>query len=126
MNVLVVNFSFLVYRFIGNAILVLLAGYETTATSLGFTLYLLAKHQDIQHKLRSEINACFEATSDNENYCQLENSRCELLDRVWYESLRVYPPVVSFVTRELSEEVNEIKLTKSPVCITKEMAVMIQ
>lgn len=37
-----------------------LAGYETTATTLGFTSYLLAMHTDIQDKLQAEIDEYFE------------------------------------------------------------------
>lgn len=39
----------------GNAILILLAGYETSAISWTFTLYLLAKHPQIQQQLREEL-----------------------------------------------------------------------
>ncbi|GFY49056.1 cytochrome P450 3A8 [Trichonephila inaurata madagascariensis] len=38
-----------------SAFTVLLAGYETTSTALGFTTYLLAKHQDVQENLYQEI-----------------------------------------------------------------------
>lgn len=41
---------------IGNAFVFLLAGYETTSTALGFTAWLLAKHQDVQKKLQKEID----------------------------------------------------------------------
>ena len=38
-----------------NAIVFLLAGYETTSTMLSYTTYLLAKHQDVQQRLYEEI-----------------------------------------------------------------------
>jgi len=41
---------------IGNAVLVLLAGYDTTSMGLTYAFYLLAKHQEIQDRLRDEIN----------------------------------------------------------------------
>ena len=40
---------------IGNALLFFAAGFETTATTLGFMLYHLALNQDVQDKLREEV-----------------------------------------------------------------------
>ena len=40
---------------IGNAMLMLLAGYETTGNSMVFLAYNLATHQHVQDKLREEI-----------------------------------------------------------------------
>ena len=45
---------------VGNARLVLLAGYETTANTLAYTSYLLAINPDIQDKLQSEIDSYFD------------------------------------------------------------------
>lgn len=41
----------------GNAFVFILAGYETTATSLAFTSYLIAAHPEVQDKLHAEIDA---------------------------------------------------------------------
>lgn len=40
---------------IANAHLVLLAGYETTANSVTFLMYYLAKHQEYQERLRDDF-----------------------------------------------------------------------
>jgi cytochrome P450 family 6 len=41
--------------FIGQAFFILIAGYETSATTLSYALYELALHPEIQHRLRAEI-----------------------------------------------------------------------
>ena len=79
---------------IANAHIVLLAGYETTATAVTFLLILLAQHQDIQDRLR--------------DYFKREDSGDKLdkdyFEMVWLEGLRLYPPVTLFVSREASED----------------------
>ncbi len=45
---------------VGQAVGMLLAGYETTANALAYTSYLLALNPDIQEKLQSEIDTYFE------------------------------------------------------------------
>ncbi|XP_042913407.1 cytochrome P450 3A21-like, partial [Parasteatoda tepidariorum] len=42
---------------VANAYVFLLAGYETTATALAFTFYLLITHPEIQERLQQEIDA---------------------------------------------------------------------
>jgi cytochrome P450 family 3 subfamily A len=79
---------------IANAHIVLLAGYETTATTVTFLLILLAKHSDIQEKLRKFFD-------DEESG---EKSEVDYFEMVWTESLRMYPPVTLFVTREAVED----------------------
>ncbi|GFS45437.1 cytochrome P450 3A41 [Nephila pilipes] len=82
---------------IANAYVFLLAGYETTATALAFTFYLLIKHPDIQEKLYKEI----EEVEDN-SYNTIQG--LQYLDQVFSESLRYYPPVTGFVSRFCSED----------------------
>ena len=116
------KFPFNIINFKGNALTILIAGFETSATGLTFTLYLLAKHQHIQTQLREEI---LRKHTDPDNYCHFDENRCELLDRVWYESLRLFPPIVTFMTRELDDQLEQVKLTKSGITITREMTVQI-
>lgn len=42
---------------VGNSILFLLVGYDTTSNALAFTAYTLAIHPDCQEKLIEEIDA---------------------------------------------------------------------
>lgn len=52
---------------IANAYVFLLAGYETTATALAFTFYLLIKHPEVQQRLQKEIDA-----TDGEDYATVQ------------------------------------------------------
>jgi len=71
-------------------LLFILAGYETTAASLNFTTYLLAKNPEVQEKLRKEILEKFDPQT-KPNYDNVTS--LEYLDMVMSESLRVYPPI---------------------------------
>lgn len=44
---------------VGQAFIFLLAGYETTSSTLGFTCYLLAVHPECQHKVQQEVDQFF-------------------------------------------------------------------
>ena len=41
---------------VGNAILFMLGGYETTASALSYITYLLALHPHVQERLQQEID----------------------------------------------------------------------
>ncbi|KAM7305153.1 cytochrome P450 3A4-like [Ixodes scapularis] len=81
---------------VSNAIVLLLAGFETTAVTLGFALYLLAMHPEEQERVHTEMEDLFshanELTFDDVH--QLKH-----LDMVIRETLRLYPPVPLLVAR---------------------------
>lgn len=64
------------------------AGYETTANALTFTLYLLAKHPDVQQKVFQEITEI--ESQQNETVDQLQ--KMTYITAVLNESMRLYPP----------------------------------
>ncbi|XP_072262215.1 cytochrome P450 3A29-like isoform X3 [Pyxicephalus adspersus] len=66
----------------------IMAGYETTSTTLMFLAYHLATHPDVQTKLQEEIDTHLpnKAPPTYETLMQME-----YLDMVIYESLRLYP-----------------------------------
>ncbi len=66
------------------------AGHETTAVSLGWSLYLLAKHPDVY----SHVQSVVDSLSDEPTVADLP--RLELVLRVFKESLRIYPPLPLF------------------------------
>ncbi|KAH7984780.1 hypothetical protein HPB52_024004 [Rhipicephalus sanguineus] len=86
---------------VGNAFIFLAAGFETTATSLGFLMYLLATHPDEQERLHEEIETAF--GSDRElSYEGVQ--QLKRLDMVVHEALRIYPPVVLFISRRCDKD----------------------
>lgn len=64
------------------------AGYETTANALTFTLYLLAKHTDVQQKVFQEISEI--ESQGGETVDQLQ--KMTYINAVLNESMRLYPP----------------------------------
>uniref|UniRef100_A0A8W8NXU4 Uncharacterized protein n=1 Tax=Magallana gigas TaxID=29159 RepID=A0A8W8NXU4_MAGGI len=72
---------------VGNSILFLLVGYDTTSNALAFTAYNLATHPECQEKLIEEIDAIL--GKEPPNYDNVQN--LEYLERVFCETLRLYP-----------------------------------
>jgi cytochrome P450 len=71
-----------------------LAGHETTANALGWTIYLLTQHPDIAERL-------VVATDGLESELQIKDD--DLLSRVIRESLRLYPPVWAVGRRAIQD-----------------------
>lgn len=76
---------------IANTVMILLAGYETTATTLSYASYCLALNPHVQDKLRDEVNKAFEADGGKLKYETLTSLK--YLDAVISETLRVYPAI---------------------------------
>lgn len=77
------------------------AGHDTVSNALGFTLICLANYNDIQQRVRAEINQVIAADSLEINSEHLSNF--PYLDMVIKESLRLYTPV-PFTGRHLYED----------------------
>jgi cytochrome P450 len=70
------------------AITLLVAGHETTAVSLGWSLYVLSRHPEIAAKLRAELDAVLDgrpATAE-------DVPKLRYTDWCVRESMRLYPP----------------------------------
>ncbi|XP_077973979.1 cytochrome P450 3A11-like isoform X1 [Styela clava] len=76
---------------IGNAMLMIGAGFENTANTMTFLAYNLALHQDIQDKLRKEMDEAFQAKGGFD-YESVNNMK--YLSMCLNESLRLYMPIV--------------------------------
>ncbi|KAM4572549.1 thromboxane-A synthase [Odontesthes bonariensis] len=78
---------------VGQAFVFLLAGYETSSNTLGFTCYLLALHPECQKKVQEEVDDFF-TRHDSPNYTNVQE--LNYLDMVVCEALRLYPPGFRF------------------------------
>jgi cytochrome P450 len=72
-----------------------LAGHETSASALGWSLYLLAIHPEIQETVHAEVRSVF----DSEPRGVGRIKKLTQVRDVFRESLRLYPPV-GFLPRE--------------------------
>jgi cytochrome P450 family 4 len=77
------------------------AGHDTTTNAICFTLYLIAKHPEVQEKLNKEIQ---EVLGDRELTFNILNE-FKYLELVIKESLRLYPPV-PMISRRFDEEID--------------------
>ncbi|KAF2329491.1 cytochrome P450 [Flavobacterium ginsenosidimutans] len=65
-----------------------IAGHETTANALTFTLYLLGNHPDVQQSIFEEV---LNAESETENIVE-QLQKMPYINAVLNESMRLYPP----------------------------------
>ncbi|KAL9960130.1 hypothetical protein ACROYT_G033539 [Oculina patagonica] len=84
------------------SIVFLLAGFETTGTTLSSTAYFLATHPDVQDKLIEEIDKADEARGDTPLYDYVQS--IGYLDQVVCEVLRLCAPAF-LLLRGCAEEV---------------------
>lgn len=79
---------------------IFLAGHETTANALSWTLFLLSQHPEIENKLFEEINTVI----GNRPPSPGDFMKLTYTQNIIWESMRLYPP--AFVTgREVEEDV---------------------
>lgn len=84
-----------------------LAGHETTASSLAWALYLLARHPEIYRQVRAEADAL----TAPPRYEDLP--RLALTQRVFKETIRLYPPLPAF-NRDTKTELTVCGYTLPP------------
>uniref|UniRef100_A0AAQ5ZFB1 unspecific monooxygenase n=1 Tax=Amphiprion ocellaris TaxID=80972 RepID=A0AAQ5ZFB1_AMPOC len=100
------------HEIISQATMFMFAGYETSASTLTFLAYNLARNPEVMKHLQKEIDSTF--PNKYEALMQME-----YLDSVVNESLRVYPPVAR--TERVTKETVKI----NGITIPKDMAVLI-
>jgi len=77
-----------------------LAGFETTANALTWTLYLLAKHPEAARRLEQEVAEVLGGRAATFE----DLPRLELTERVLQESMRLYPPAWCFEREALEAD----------------------
>lgn len=75
----------------------LLAGHETTANGLAWTLFLLGKHPSVQEQVRDEVKAV--VAGEVPTFSEL--ARLSYTKMVLEESMRIFPPVAAFGRKNL-------------------------
>jgi len=80
------------------AVILFLAGHETTALALSYALYLLATHPDSQARLADEIDRVLGGRSPG--LADLE--KLAFTEAVINESMRLYPPAWGFARESLA------------------------
>ncbi|XP_030388126.1 uncharacterized protein LOC115634502 [Scaptodrosophila lebanonensis] len=71
------------------AFIFFVAGFETSSTTMGFALYELAQHQEIQNKVREEVAQVL--AKNNSDFSYEAMKQMQYLEQVVMETLRKYP-----------------------------------
>ncbi|GFY67564.1 cytochrome P450 3A21 [Trichonephila inaurata madagascariensis] len=100
---------------IAQCVIFFLAGYETTASTLSFATYMLAMNQDIQDKLRAEVDHTL-AENNVKNF----GKKLKLYN-VISETLRLFPPAIRL--ERVADA--DYKLGSMDITIPKGMAINI-
>jgi cytochrome P450 len=83
---------------VSTCLLFLLAGYETTSTALAYATYFLATNPEVQKKVQDEIDSDFNEDNPYETIF-----KCEYIDWVISETLRLYPIATPIQGRKCME-----------------------
>ncbi len=83
---------------VDNAATFYLAGHETTANAVTWTLYLLSEQPELQQQAAAEVQ-CEAGTADGDL-----PERVPILHRILSEALRLYPPVPRFDRQALGPD----------------------
>lgn len=83
-----------------NVFIVLVAGYETTSTALGYCTHRLALHRDIQEKLYEELIEHWSGDTDSYDVIM---TKLSYMDSFVREVLRMHPIALQVVNRQCAE-----------------------
>lgn len=87
-------------RLVNNIIAFLVAGYDTTALALSWTLYLIAQSSEWEEKIRVEV----ERVAGDAPLGAKELNQLVVVEQVLNEALRLYP-TAPIIVRDINEDV---------------------
>jgi cytochrome P450 len=79
------------------AVMLILAGHETTANALTWTWYLLSRHPEVERRLYDEVDRALAGRAPRFE----DLPRLGYVGQVFDEALRLYPPAAAFARRPL-------------------------
>jgi cytochrome P450 len=100
-----------------------IAGYETTSTTLAYLSYVLANHPNIQNKLQEHIDTYFDLETEHSMPSYDTVMQMDYLDMFIRETLRMYPIAPAGLTRQNSEDfyINNIGIIPAGTTVTVDM-----
>ncbi|XP_071042170.1 cytochrome P450 3A8 [Parasteatoda tepidariorum] len=104
---------------IAQCIIFFVAGFETLALAFSAATYVLATQQDVQEKVRKEIEDCLKETNGTLTYEVFQNMK--YLDCFLSETLRMYPPLIKTERKAAST----YELGDTGILLEKDMLVSI-
>ncbi|XP_051167209.1 uncharacterized protein LOC127285302 [Leptopilina boulardi] len=104
---------------IGQALALFVAGYETASVVMGFCLFELAKHPEMQLKMRDEIKKTMEKNNGEITYDMV--TEMPYLDMFIFETLRMYPTLPMIDRRA----VRDYKIEETGLLIEKGTPILI-
>lgn len=104
---------------VATAIVILVAGYDTTGTTLAYVCYQLAKNPEVQNRLRDEV---LEITNDSDRDLTYDDlNKMTYMDQVISETLRFHNPVSVLQRYTLKD----YKIPGTEVVIPKDIGIFI-
>ncbi|KAI9253390.1 cytochrome P450 [Phascolomyces articulosus] len=82
-----------------------LAGHDTTAFALSCAIYELAKHPDVQEKVRQEVNSILGDASETVLPTVEQTKQMSYLNQVMKETLRLHAPLANSTSRTAAEDI---------------------
>jgi len=103
---------------------VMLAGHETTANALSFSLWLLARHPDIQAAVSAEARAVLGSGDAARAPSAEDYSKLKYTTQVFAETMRLYPPVwVTARTCEVPYEIAGYHIPRGAILIASQLVI---